>query len=469
MLNSKYSVVGLLVTLGALVLLWSPGYSLAQDAVQFDETDRRRELSRRLEALESRLGRYDLGLVEVLVTMAESSAELNLHAEASALLDRAILIQRQNLGLYTPAQIPLHFAQIEHEALTGDWPRVNEALAHLYWLLVEKQAGPTEDIIANLVKLSEVHLKSVPGDLPSEQARHYRSASDLTYLALSVSERLWGEEDPRRIDLLYSLLKQFYLQSVAVERLDDTAYALRAIVPGSSWVRPRRLVRSRYFGAGLRLLEEIARIVEQSSIRPEESLAMVQVYGADWHLLFNHAEAEALYARAHTALQSAGAEDEALARLFAEPQLLPAEAFYDNVGQALTAGDSRLRRDQLLPDGERGNHYVLEEWFDAMPTVPFPLVAPQVSGLSMVEHRDSWLRFSLRGLDTVSRWVNGRYQTHRGVPTEFEAIDVPQGLSVSTLGDRLHNLHFRPVLEAGRAQPAQGLLLYRAGFTPGGE
>lgn len=469
MLNSKYSLVGLLVTLLALLLLWPGAYSLAQDEAQFGETDRRRELSRRLEALEASLGRYDLGLVEVLVTMSESSAELNLHAEASALLDRAILIQRQNLGLYTPAQIPLHFALLENEALTGDWSRVNEALAHLYWLLVEKQAGPTEDIIVNLLRLSEVHLKAVPGDLPSEQARHYRSASDLTYLALSVSERLWGEEDPRRIDLLYSLLKQFYLQSVAVERLDDTAYALRAIVPGSSWVRPRRLVQSRYFGAGLRLLDQIATIAESASSRPEESLAMVQVYSADWYLLFNRVEAEALYARAFEALQASGVDEESLGRLFSEPQLLPAEAFYDNVQQALSAGDSRLRRDQLLPSGERGSHYVLEEWFDAMPSVPFPVMAPEVSRLSMVEHRDSWLQFSLSGLDTVSRWVNGRYQSHRGVPAAFESIDATQGLSEAALGDRLHSLHFRPVLVAGQPQAAQGILLYRAGFTPGGE
>jgi len=283
----------LLPLAAAGVLSASP--ALAQDPEQAERISRHNALQQQVREMEVTHGRHDPALVESLVSLADASAALNLHGEAGAVLERAIQIQRLNHGLFTAEQIPLYFSMLDSLVLTGDWDAVNTALDYVDWLVLKEQASDEDRIADQLIRLSEFHLLSVAGDRVEQQARHYRRASELLYMALNISEHTWGRHDPRRIDLHYSLAKHFYLQSAAVERGGDTAYALRAIVPGSNWVRPRRVVQGRYYHAGLRLLREMRDLLVERPEAAAESVAMADLYIADWHLLFNQERAEEAY------------------------------------------------------------------------------------------------------------------------------------------------------------------------------
>ncbi|GAB5501041.1 MAG: hypothetical protein PsegKO_33520 [Pseudohongiellaceae bacterium] len=441
------------------------GLAFGQGADPGSLINRHEALQQQLREQEETLGRLNPSLVENLVSLSATAASLNLHSEASMALDRAIQIQRLHLGLFTDQQIPLYFSMLDSLMHAGDWGAVNMALDYLYWLVVNRQASEKEQRIAQMIRLSEFHLLSVAGDIVEQQSRHYRRAAELIYLALNTSEEVWGRHDPRRIDLHYSLVKQFYLQSAAIERSDATAYELRAVVPGSNWVRPRRVVQARLYQAGLRLLQDMRELLNESESASAEAVSMVDLYLADWHLLFNQERAGEAYRQAFLSLLEAGREPAELNRLFARPQILPIAKFHDTIKQALAASiETDPGGAELADQGQITSSLSFQEWFESMPAVPFPIIAPAMGQLVQVDYHDTWLRFRLNSLNKVSRWVKGTYESNISVVDEFNVLHTENDTEVDLdyLDDRLHSLRFRPRLEDGEVLPFEGVMRFRA-------
>ena len=457
----------LLLSCGSLLLVSIAHAQNTPVEVNDDLLAQREQLREQLTKLESSLGRHDPALIEILSSLADSSARLRLYSEASELFDRSLQIQRFNYGLFTADQIPLILAKMEIDALAGDWETLNGSIEYLRWLLLGKTVSAGESLINSLVRLSEFHLKGVIGDAADQQAHHYQQASEITYLALTISEQYWGPNDPRLVDLYYSLVKQVYLQSAAVERGDDTAYALRAVVPGSKWVRPRRIAQSRYYRAGLRLLGEMREIIALSKADSAQALAMVDLYTADWHLLFDQNRAEAAYMNAFVRLQEADIDTTELDLLFASPKILPIPAFHDSVANALASNNS-VRTNQPAEQASESSTYLnFQEWLETMALISFPFNRETTRLANQEQLTEIRLRFRLDSLNDVSRWVGGRYRTNISVAESFDIFESDAGLDINmdALDQRLRLLHFRPRLENGVARPSEGTLLFIAALN----
>ena len=446
------------------------GLAYGQDVSRVGDDDlltKREALQQRLLELQLSIGRYDPALVETLSSLAASSASLNLYSEASALLDRSLQIQRVNYGLLAQEQIPLVLAKIDLAVFTGDWETVNSTISYLEWLLIEKNVTEADALIQHLTRLSELHLKGVKEDVLERRAFHYQQASKYIYQALSVGKRFWGPRDVRLINLYYSLVKQFYLQSAAVERNDETAYALRAIVPGSTWVKPRRIVQSKFYQAGLSLLSDMREIVQYSMPQSRESLAMVELYIADWHLIFDKTIAVAAYRNAFVELSEANVDLEELDLLFGEPRILPVPNFHAEISDAIAANDfseSGSRKGLSKP-----LHLQLDfqEWSESMSLIQksstmLPEASSKQSGSTPMQ-----LHFCLNALDKVSHWVRGRYRTNLSVPNGFRESESDHGWTINRkfIDDHFSLLHFRPRLKAGIAQRSGGVLLFQAALN----
>ncbi len=453
-----------LAIVGVCCLLYSE-LALCQDDSPTELINRHEALQQAVREQDATLRRHDPVMAENLISLADTAAALNLHGEASSALERAIQIRRLNQGLFTDEQIPLYFSMLDSLLHIGNWDSINTTLDHVNWLLTDKMVSNQGQLVEQLIRLSEFHLLGVAGDAQEQQARHYRRASESLYLALNISEFVWGRHDPRRIDLHYSLAKHFYLQSAAIERSDETAYALRAVVPGSTWVRPRKVVQERHYRAGLNLLEKMRELLLETDNTESEAVAMVDLYIADWHLLFNQKRAGESYQQAFNALLDAGREADELNRLFASPQILPIATFHDSVSMALSATTGLALNDtDSVRHTEFDTHLIFQEWFASMPEVSFPIIAPTVGKRIFVDHYDTWLRFRLNSLFEVSRWVNGTYESHIGVIDEFEIVgaDADTAVDLDYLNDRLHAVHFRPRLKNGVVLSSEGVLRFRA-------
>jgi len=437
----------------------------AQDTLEVADGDliaQREQLQQQLTELESTLGRYDPVLIEILSSLADSSTPLNLFSEASSLLGRSLQIQRLSLGLFTTEQIPLIVAKMDIDARAGDWKTVNESMDYLYWLLMGKNVSEGEALVDNLIRLSEFHLRGVVSDAADQQVHHYQQASKITYQALTISKESLGNHGPHLVDLHYSLVKQLYLQSAAVERGGETAYGLRAVVPGSKWVRPRRIARSRYYRAGLQLLRDIREIIAQSNNDPTESLAMVDLYTADWHLLFDQGRTEAAYKNAFLGLREADVGTTELDLLFAAPRILPIPIFHGTVSNALTSKHIAESSQSAEHGNEPDSSLYFQQWSDAMSVISFPVIAPPPGLANQEQLPEILLRFSLDSLNSVSHWVSGRYRTNISVAKEFDILesDGHPDITMESLDEQLRLLHFRPRLENGIARPAEGTLVY---------
>lgn len=434
------------------------------EVVDVDLLAQREQLQQQLAELESTLGQYDPALIEILSSLADSSALLNLFSEASTLRGRSLQIQRVSLGLFTPEQIPLILAKMETDERAGDWETINESLDYLYWLLIEKNVSEGEALINSLIRLSEFHLRGVVGDTADLQAHHYQQAFKITYQALTISEESFGPHGPHLIDLHYSLVKQLYLQSAAVERGDDTAYALRAVVPRSKWVTPRRIAQSRYYRTGLQLLKDMRGIIAQSTEDPAESLAMVDLYAADWYLLFDQVRAEEAYRNAFAGLQEAGICITELDLLFAAPKILPIPTFHGTVSTGLTDNRSIQSSPPVKHVKEPRDSLYFKQWFKAMSVISFPVIAGPPSLSKHEQVPVIRLNFSLDSLNSVSHWVSGRYRTNISVAKELVILELDEhpDINMEALDKDLRLLHFRPRLEKGIARPSEGTLLYQA-------
>jgi hypothetical protein len=221
-------------------------------------------------------------------------------------------------------------------------------------------------------------------------------------------------------------------------------------------------VQARYYRAGLRLFEEVQESFAESADNPQEFLAMVALYRADWQVLFNEEEASNSYQAAYDGLIESGFDPDAANQLFSRPQVLPIPVFHTSGEQALAAVQSS---ESGAPSANVVTaDAVIRDWFDSMPAVLFPRTAPDLQASVTNDYSELQLQFELNSLNRVSRWVQGTYLTHLGVVDEFDMLREPDGQSVDRqfLNRRLHFMHFRPRLKNGVAHPFEGTLLFRA-------
>ncbi|MEX0617598.1 MAG: hypothetical protein WDZ76_10075 [Pseudohongiellaceae bacterium] len=441
----------------------TPGLAQVSPGPDFlQQMESHREL---LAQIEMEQGRDSPALVDPMQGLAALATNLNQFDEADALLSRAIQIVRINDGLYTENQFPLIVERIDNDRRRGRWDEVNDNLEHLKWLYHNKHEGIDSEIVNELMYVHQIHMAGVAEDSEDRQPYHFREAANANWVALAASGLVWGENDPRRARIMYELVKLYYLQTIAIDRGGRTGYELREIVPGSSWVRSRRLVKRAFYATGLNLLRQMRDMFRHASPLNREAIAMSDLYLADWHLLFTHTDrAKGAYARAYQGLEDAAVDDTLLARYFEAPAVVPKQQFFATLAEAY---DDRLQAAERLPRATLYDTRSLvrfTEWSRNFPRVQHPLSADVVAAADPGSGESGYamLSFSTGALVEVNQWINGRLRTRLGVVDRFEVLrQYPEELvDEEGLAEKIQALHFRPRLVDGVATASTGTLQY---------
>ena len=436
-----------------------PGLSSAQ---QSDVTDSLQSLDSAqnvLAELESRYNINDPSLVEPLEQLANLYIELNEFEEAHVALDRATQITRMTEGLYSPRQLPLLQKKIDNYASRGDWDNVRNHSEHLLWLYREK-TPVTPELVAHLMDLTGVYLRGVAEDQPLQQGYHLLQALESNRLALLVAQSIWGEYDPRTVPVLYQLLKQYHLQTIAVNRGGKTGYTLRELVPGSGWVFEKGLVRRTNHAIGVGILNQIGDVYAHIEPVDQEAIAMVDLYLADWEVLFtNREEAVVLYQEAYQGLLEAGVTRDQINEYLMTPEILPVDDFYPAVSVAMAERISlqQLPTYNVLANTGATMHF--DEWSEAFPNVKSPV---ESGGSAELDSNFALFSFNLLGLNQVTRWMGGRYHSGIGVAEDAAIIQSQLRTPIPDEGLilKLHTLRFRPSLLNGEPAQSTGKLVY---------
>ena len=302
----------------------------------------------RVEELELEYGQNSYVLAEPLAELANLYSEHGRYEDAYRALDRATLIIRRDRGLYTREQIPFLRQKIENFAASLDWENAREQMEHIYWFYLQKSAIVAPNLIEDLQHLSSMHLRGVNEDFKVHQSYHFRRAITLNWAALAVAEKLHSSSDKRLVPIIYNLLKQYYLQLVAVNQGGSLGYQLREIYPGSNLVRSRSDTRKYFYYMGRRLLNQLATIYSDSDNPNIEALAMVSLYTADWQVMFGlHAEALQSYRSSFKELEEISPN--LVKTVFSIPRIIPVSDFYDSMKEVINEDNTqRIDREDAL-------------------------------------------------------------------------------------------------------------------------
>ena len=451
------SLVIILVAVGLTYSLSGTAQQSRADQLMVDADSYRAQL----EELELGADRYDPSLLESLESLAGVMVGLDQFNEADEILDRVIQILRINEGLYTDRQFPFLVLSIRNDVRRGNWRGANETMDHLVRLYTLVPRQWDEELISELVQISDLHLEGVAGDLEIRKDYHFRAADRISWTAVRIGERVWPGNDLRLVDLYYHLLKQNHLKYVTLIQGGEVAADLRQIAPNTGWMRSRRGVVESYYRLGLEMLRRMRTVYELRDPIDLEATGMVDLYRADWQVLFDEGTPENSYEMAYEGLLAAGVDAQVLDNFFSIPQILPVNNFYPSVEQAhsaVTAISGQLTTGQTSPPS-----LLFVEWASTTPNIQTPIERPlllqsEINGMITAE-----LSVRLDGTDKVSRWIRSRYISQVSVVEQFDWLNnsARQALSADELAERLHYLNFRPVLEQGIPQAFEGILEYR--------
>lgn len=415
-----------------------------------------------LSLLETQFGNHDPRLIEALDQLAEEYIARGQFDAAHVTLDRAAQITRLAEGLFTPAQLPFLQKKIANYAQRGDWQSANEQAEHLLWLYREK-APLGDDLISGLMALAELHLRAVVEDLPEQQAFHFMRAMTANRLALVVAQEVWDERDSRIADLNYELLKQHYLQTVAIDEGSEASFALREMAPGSGWAHDRETARRQHYFGGLALLHRIREVYnpyEGETPADAEARAMVDLYTGDWQVLFTRRD-DALvnYDAAYAGLLEAGLTAAQVDAYLEVPEVLPVTEFFASIA---SAQDARTAVPAVpVPGAPVTNSLALQfnAWSPAFPNVQAPAA---FSRRNSQDPDYALFSFSLTGLSEISHWVRGTYRTGIGVVDRIELLETRMDLAddESELLNNMRTMRFRPPLINGAPADAIGTFRY---------
>jgi hypothetical protein len=445
-----------------LLLLLSGVYSFAQQ-VPYDALAQNLENSRaRLEQAELSTETPDIRLVEPLQQVAEALIDMNLYAEAHNVLDRAIQIARIDDGLFTHRQRDLQIRKIENLIYQGAWDSARQDMEHLTWLYINKSENIDAELVNDFLYMSELHIRGVGEDVTGQQSTHFFQAANLNWIALNLAQATWGDFDPRLKPIMYSLVKQYYTQMVALERGGRTGYQLRAIVPGSSWVRKRKDVKRTYYLLGTRLLNQIKDIHSNAEPPDFEGIALADVYIGDWHVLFSESdEAKSSYSAGYSGLQAAAVDQTRIDELFENPVMLPEVNFFASVDAALLNRAGLREGGAILKLDPEPESLQYSEWSSTFPHIRSPVTARYASAGEA--DKFALFSFSLSGLNGYSRWVNGSYRKAVSMALELQLLNSYAGSreEEKALLYKVQTIRFRPRFVDGAAQSTGGTLRYK--------
>ena len=447
-----------------LVACGLAGLAAAQDLVPGD--DALLQALEQFDRLEQARNNTDMQLAEPLLQIASQYRARGRFADAHAALDRGMQIVRINNGLYSNQQLPFLEGKIENYADWGDWESARELLEHLMWLHRTKTRFIDQALLDDLMDVSRFHLRGISEDSLEFQSYHFRRALSANWLAVGAAERLWSATDRRLVPMLYGLIKQYHLQTIAVNRGGRTGYELRQIVPGTDWLRERSEMRLYFYETGQRIFNQLEEIYSAEGAVDAEAIAMIRLYRADWQLIHSRDE-QALesYRQAFDGLVAANVSAELVNQYLATPAVLPVSDFYESLDNALIA---RVEQPDL-PDQEGleldDSALYFAEWSNSFPYASSPL---RDSGAGQLDSNFALFSLNLSGPTEISRWLSSRTIIEFGNLIDATLLHSDQ-VSVENRGElrqRLNWLQFRPRLVDGSPEQSSATLLYQQAPAP---
>lgn len=433
-----------------------------------------REIERGLEhveELEYSLGRYNFQLMEPLEQLARTQLQANRFDEADATVDHAIQIARLSEGLYSKEQYRLLQLAIDVSRSRQDWDETMEQLDHLTWLIVRKFEGDPAVQLQTVSWMAETHLQSALDTDVTRRASHLIKATQLSEYAVQLAQLQRQTDDPIYVRLLHALSQKYYVETRGLFGGAEVSYDLRKLFSESEIISTRSDARDLRYLAGLEKLLMLRDVVAQSPRYNKESLAMAEIYLADWKLAYNHSNnIKDEYAKAIALLREAEIAEPMLARFFANPVVLPRPDFTLSFEEALASIEQATTYGFTSAAGTNGNPVASSTFYqlsvmEGAEELPGYVRERSKATASMANSRD-WNTIALSvAIDPTvqSRTRNHGYMSSNYVTPSQVEIQEAENIDARELKKtlaRIKSIPFRPALLDGAPVTATFSLNY---------
>ena len=348
-----------------------------------DSVVRYREL---IQDLEIKHGPYHDSLSEPLISLGRALNASGAYPDARETLLRAQQNIRINKGIYHPGQIPVVNMLIESSAAAGNWEDVDDRYHQLLWLHERLYADDNNILLEQIRNQVNWHITALNFSHGKQSAEHLLSVSSLYDRGIRILEEQYAHTDPVLAQWLYKkILTDFYIVAAIKKGREPGAELLESLASHD--------IRFGYMAASEALIDDIyddgndvfTQIADIFSMQPGNAtsrLAVLSVYQADWHLLFNKPDkAMELYGLAGEKLKQAGVTDTAVTEYFNRPVILPVQELILDFSihtDVIRRGQLFLQdRDTILAiEDVTANTPFFLGWSPELPGIPMP-----VSGL----------------------------------------------------------------------------------------
>lgn len=311
--------------------------------------------------LEIQGGVYEYALSQELVSLGSVYQSMNDHEKALEYLDKALHINRVNLGLFNLEQESIIKEQIESYVALGDLENADHQQEYLFFLKRRAYGGDSVELLPALTQYAEWNIFAFDSRLALDPNLTYAAESGM-YTDNGVSNSI-GEEDFRTIRLMnaqniYRTMIQILLNNFGVadprlldieRRLALTNYFFAtnldinsdvfsngnnsslALASSQGYYDMSRVSsNSMGYRHGREALERRLQYILNNNSMAAEDIARARVDLADWLLLFKkRAAALEIYDEAYRELKAAGGSQEVIDELFNPPMPVTIPTFID--------------------------------------------------------------------------------------------------------------------------------------------
>ena len=242
--------------------------------------------------LEGEGGVWNSDLTEELYSLGTLLQQQGSHEEAIKLFDRAVHINRINLGLHTIEQVPAIESKIQSYLALNQWQDADLTFEYLYY--IQRRAYGTRDprLIPVLSSIAEWNLRAF--HLGHGEALGMRLNNALMFwnAAASMVKTYYGRQDERFVTYLRGIANSSYLLSRNPEMKAELGspqfrneLAVNRVHLGQS-----DEYESRGYSSGAQALTEILRYELD---KRDDVLALADAFTnlADWYLIFGRRRA----------------------------------------------------------------------------------------------------------------------------------------------------------------------------------
>lgn len=266
----------------------------------------------RIAAIEDLGGVWDQNLVEQLTALGRLHQQQGEHAEAIALFQRAMHINRINAGLHHMGQVDAVQSLVESHAALANWEEVDLYQDYLFYVQQRALAAKDPLLVGVFERLGNWQLNAFTLGFGEVLGLRLSAAQLLFNGAAELVGDHYGREDARYVRNLQNVARSAFLVArypeyvLEIDRPDYRAEQdqLRARLDTLQPAIPRG------YPAGRDALLEIVDLYGRQG-GPSLALAAALLDLADWHILFDRRQAaEELYVEAwETASAVPGSED----------------------------------------------------------------------------------------------------------------------------------------------------------------